>query len=112
MKLAKQTRNTARAALMSICLLATSSSWGATIIVDTLEGSGTGGDGLCSIVEALLSANLNFALDGCAAGDAASEDIIRFDFGLFPADQTYTITLNGNLNIRHHGPVLFMTVGF
>ncbi len=79
----------------------------ATITVNTTDGSGNTGDGQCSLIEAILSASLNFALDGCAAGSASSLDTINFDSSLFTPplnlaiiNSVQTLTIgNGDLQI-------------
>ena len=51
----------------------------AVIIVDRADDLYTGGDGGCDLREAVNSANLNFALEDCTAGDDNTVDIILID---------------------------------
>ena len=51
----------------------------AIITVDRADDLFTGGDGGCDLREAVNSANLNFALEDCTAGDDNTIDIILID---------------------------------
>lgn len=51
----------------------------AVIVVDRADDLVTGGDGGCDLREAVNSANLNFALEDCTAGDDNTVDIILID---------------------------------
>jgi len=51
----------------------------AVITVNRADDLVTGGDGGCDLREAVNSANLNFALEDCAAGDDDTLDIILID---------------------------------
>ncbi|MFV0542871.1 MAG: hypothetical protein ACK5L8_04175 [Marinicella pacifica] len=51
----------------------------AVIVVDRADDLTTGGDGGCDLREAVNSANLNFALEDCTAGEDNTLDIILID---------------------------------
>ncbi|BEP93936.1 hypothetical protein GmRootA79_23200 [Acidovorax sp. A79] len=83
-----------RIALAAACLLAASLAPAATITVNTTTVMG--GDGLCSLTEALGSAVTDTVWDAdCALGSGA--DTIAFDPAAFPAGST--ITLGSALDI-------------
>ncbi len=77
-----------------------------TIIVDTLDDTGTTSDGLCSLREAVSAASSDSAVDSCAMGDVAL-DVINFAPAIVPGggspfriDLQSRITISGgNLQI-------------
>lgn len=62
--------------ITTLLLLLTTSGWSATIIVDRANDSG---NGFCTLRQAVLSANFNLALAGCAAGDDNIVDDVLID---------------------------------
>ncbi len=74
--------------LVASALQLSTVSAGATILVDTPADNLTF-DGLCSLREAIRSANLNVEVDSCAVGSATSADTISVPAG------TFTISLAG-----------------
>lgn len=68
-----------------------SPTWAATLTVNTASDvQNTGED--CSLREAVIAANTNAAVDGCAAGSATQQDTIGFDL-----DPSATIALASQL---------------
>ncbi|MCB1588941.1 MAG: hypothetical protein KDI56_08570, partial [Xanthomonadales bacterium] len=56
----------------------------ATINVNSLLDGGSTSDGLCTLREAVLAADLNLAIDTCAAGSNTAADVIVLSPSLFP----------------------------
>ncbi|MEZ5443746.1 MAG: hypothetical protein R3F15_19960 [Lysobacterales bacterium] len=72
----------------------------ATINVNSLLDSGSTSDGLCTLREAVLAADLNLAIDTCAAGSNTAADLIVLSPSLFPPPlQLGVISLTDSLNI-------------
>ncbi len=70
-----------------------------TIIVDTLDDSGTTSDGLCSLREAVSAASNDMAVDICGAGDVTL-DVINFDPAIVPGDGSlFRIDLQNRITI-------------
>jgi len=62
-----------------VFLMMAGSAHAALIIVDRADDLGIAGDGGCDLREAVNSANLDFALEDCAAGEADTLDLILID---------------------------------
>lgn len=94
-------------ALMAFLWLMAASSPAAIITVDTTNGGPVSIDGNCSLSEALVGANFNVAVDGCASG-ASGQDTIAFDSSIFSGSPLFlaTITLEQSLDISDGGVVI------
>lgn len=64
------------AASLAFCALTGAAAAASTITVDTADDELGDGGGDCSLREAIEAANLNTAVDGCAAGDDAADTIM------------------------------------
>jgi len=74
----------------------------ATIIVDRADDLVIGGDGGCDLREAVNSANLNFALEDCTAGDDNTVDVILIDVDV-PIQLSSEIDVIGSVLIARFG---------
>ena len=82
-----------------VCLITLPAS-AATINVNTLLDSGSTSDGLCTLREAVLAADLNIAIDTCAAGSNSVPDVIVLAPSLFPLPLQFgLISLSDSLDI-------------
>lgn len=70
----------------------------AEITVTTVD-DGLAPDGSCSLREALLAAELDAAIDACAAGESGAADRIGFGQALFSGGDTATIALTDTLDV-------------
>lgn len=72
----------------------------AQINVDSLLDNGNAGDGLCTLREAVLAADLNIPVDSCTAGSGIVTDNILLAPSLFPLPlRLGVINLTNSLNI-------------
>ncbi len=87
-----------------ILLFTLNSLQAAIIIVDRADDLITGGDGGCDLRDAINSANINFGLEDCVAGDNNAVDAVLINVA-GPIQLSAPLGILGSIFIGTSGPV-------